>query len=88
VKYVVTADDKLIDGQVERIQNNWYCNSSRSGCSRFRFTGTFKTKKKGINNTTISLDAFQDKATADKFIGKVGDVVTVNTKVYLKMHIN
>jgi trigger factor len=22
VKYVVTADDKLIDGQVERIQNN------------------------------------------------------------------
>jgi hypothetical protein len=24
VKYVVTADDKLIDGQVERIKTIWY----------------------------------------------------------------
>jgi trigger factor len=45
-------------------------------------TGTFTNEEKEINNeTTISLDVFKDKATADKFIGKkVGDVVTVNTK--------
>jgi trigger factor len=45
-------------------------------------TGTFTNEEKKINNeTTISLDVFKDKATADKFIGKkVGDVVTVNTK--------
>jgi trigger factor len=35
-------------------------------------TGTF-TNEEGINNaTTISLDIFKDKATADKFIGKSG----------------
>jgi trigger factor len=34
-------------------------------------TGTFTNEEKGINNaTTISLDIFKDKATADKFIGK------------------
>jgi trigger factor len=33
VKYVVTADAKLIDGQVERIQNNLR-SSSRRGCSQ------------------------------------------------------
>ena len=67
VKYVVTADDKLIDGQVARIQKQF---------------GTVANEEAGINNaTTIALDMFKDKATADKFIGKkVGDVVTVNTK--------
>jgi trigger factor len=49
---------------------------------RIRFDWNFHKRRKEINNeTTISLDVFKDKATADKFIGKkVGDVVTVNTK--------
>jgi hypothetical protein len=32
VKYVVTADDKLIDGQVARIQNNLELQFHRSCC--------------------------------------------------------
>ena len=83
VKYVVTADDKLIDGQVERIQKQFGTAIPQEAVAADSdITGTFTNEEKGINNTTtISLDMFKDKATADKFIGKkVGDVVTVNTK--------
>ena len=83
VKYIVTADDKLIDGQVERIQKQFGKAIPQDAVEAASdITGTFANEEKGINNaTTISLDIFKDKATADKFIGKkVGDVVTVNTK--------
>ncbi|UFH36686.1 trigger factor [Flavobacterium acetivorans] len=83
VKYVVTADDKLIDGQVERIQKQFGTAIPQEVVvAGSDLTGTFTNEENGINNaTTISLDIFKDKATADKFIGKkVGDVVTVNTK--------
>ncbi|WP_016991113.1 trigger factor [Flavobacterium sp. ACAM 123] len=83
VKYMVTADDKLIDGQVERIQKQFGTAVPQEAVvAGADLTGTFTNEEKGINNaTTISLDLFKDKATADKFIGKkVGDVVTVNTK--------
>jgi trigger factor len=83
VKYVVTADDKLIEGQVERIQKQFGKAIPQEVVEAGSdVTGTFTNEEKGINNTTtISLDIFKDKATADKFIGKkVGDVVTVNTK--------
>ncbi|MEM8521959.1 trigger factor [Flavobacterium sp. PL12] len=82
VKYVVTADDKLIDGQVARIQKQFGTAIPQEAVvSDSDITGTFVNEEAGINNaTTISLDLFKDKATADKFIGKkVGDVVTVNT---------
>ena len=83
VKYVVSADDKLIEGQVERIQKQFGKAIPQDVVvAGADLTGTFTNVEKGINNTTtISLDMFKDKATADKFIGKkVGDVVTVNTK--------
>ena len=83
VKYVVTADDKLIDGQVERIQKQFGTAIPQEAVAADSdITGTFTNEEKGINNaTTIALDMFKVKATADKFIGKkVGDVVTVNTK--------
>ncbi|WP_414000124.1 trigger factor [Flavobacterium sp. W1B] len=83
VKYVVTADDKLIDGQVERIQKQFGTAIPQDVVvAGSDLSGTFSNEEAGINNgTTISLDIFKDKATADKFIGKkVGDVVTVNTK--------
>ena len=83
VKYVVTADDKLIDGQVARIQKQFGTAIPQEAVvADSDITGTFANEEAGINNaTTISLDMFKDKATADKFIGKkVGDVVTVNTK--------
>jgi trigger factor len=43
-------------------------------------TGTFlNEEKESTVETTVFCWIFKDKATADKFIGKVGDVVTVNT---------
>ena len=83
VKYVVTADDKLIDGQVERIQKQFGTAIPQEVVAADSdLTGTFANEEKGINNaTTIAADLFKDKATFDLFIGKkVGDVVTVNTK--------
>jgi trigger factor len=83
VKYIVSADDKMIDGQVERIQKQFGTAIPQEVVvAGSDLTGTFTNEEKGINNeTTIALDIFKDKATAKKFIGKkVGDVVTVNTK--------
>lgn len=83
VKYVVTADDKLIEGQVERIQKQFGTAIPQEVVAADSdVTGTFTNEEKGINNaTTIAADLFKDKATWDLFIGKkVGDVVTVNTK--------
>ncbi|HEY6142487.1 MAG TPA: trigger factor, partial [Flavobacterium sp.] len=83
VKYVVTADDKLIDGQVERIQKQFgNAIPQEVVVEGSDVKGIFTNEAEGIGNeTTISLSVFKDKATADKFIGKkVGDVVTVNTK--------
>ena len=83
VKYVVIADDKLINGQVERIQKQFGTAIPQEVVTADSdVTGTFTNEEKGINNaTTIAADLFKDKATCDKFIGKkVGDVVTVNTK--------
>ena len=83
VKYVVSADDKLIEGQVERIQKQFGKAIPQDVVvADADLTGTFINEEKEINNTTtIAFDMFKDKATADKFIGKkVGDVVTVNTK--------
>jgi len=83
VKYIVKADDKLIDEQVQRIRKQFGTPIPQDTVSENSdLTGTFVNEEKGINaNTTISLSTFKDKKTADKFIGKkVGDVVTVNTK--------
>lgn len=83
VKYVVSADDKMIEGQVARIQKQFGKPIPQDVVEAgFDVSGTFTNEEKGINNTTtFSLDIFKDKATADKFIGKkVGDVVTLNTQ--------
>lgn len=83
IKYVVTADDKLIDGQVARIQKQFGTPIPQEAVTADSdITGTFTNEAEKIKNTTtIALSIFRDKATADKFIGKkVGDVVTVNTK--------
>lgn len=83
VKYVVSADAKMIEGQVARIQKQFGKPIPQDVVEAgFDVSGTFTNEEKGINNTTtFSLDIFKDKATADKFIGKkVGDVVTLNTK--------
>lgn len=82
VKYIVTADDKLIDGQVERIQKQFGKAIPQDKVEvDSDLTGTFSNEEKGINNTTTIAVSTFNKAAADKFIGKkVGDVVTVSTK--------
>ncbi len=83
VKYIVKADDKLIDGQVERIQKQFGNPIPQETVAEgVDIKGVFTNEAEGIGNTTtITLSIFKDKATADQFIGKkVGDVVTVNTK--------
>ena len=83
IKYVVSADDKLIEGQVTRIQKQFGTPITQDAVeAESDITGTFSNEAEGINNTTtIALSLFKDKATADKFIGKkVGDVVSLNTK--------
>ena len=83
IKYVVTADDKMIDGQLTRIQKQFGTPVPQEVVAENHdITGTFFNMEKGINNTTtIALDIFKDKATANQFIGKkAGDVVTLNTK--------
>lgn len=81
--YKITADDKMLDDQVKRIQKQYGKLISKDTIEEgFDVTGTFTNEENGINNTvTISLDIFKDKKTAKKFIGKkVGDVVTLKTK--------
>lgn len=83
VKYIVTADDKLIDGQVARIQKQFGKAIPQEVVAAGNdLTGVFSSEANGINNaTSISVDTFNGKANQDLFIGKkVGDVVTVNTK--------
>ena len=83
IKYVISADDKLINEQVVRIQKQFGKPVEQEVVvADSDITGTFVNEEKGINNkTTISLDIFDNKAVAAQFIGKkVGDVVTINTK--------
>ena len=83
IKYVVTADDKMIDEQVVRIQKQFGTPTPQTIVEEsFDISGTFTNEEKGINApSTITASLFKDKKTGAKFIGKkVGDVVTVNTK--------
>ena len=83
IKYVVTADDKMIDEQVVRIQKQFGTPTPQTVVEEsFDISGTFTNEEKGINApSTITTSLFKDKKTGAKFIGKkVGDVVTVNTK--------
>lgn len=83
VKYVITADDKLIDGQVTRIQKQFGTAIPQEVVSEnTEITGKFVNSDANIDApATIELSIFKDKATADLFLGKkAGETVTVNTK--------
>ena len=83
IKYIVSADDKMIDGQITRIQKQFGTPISQDVVAENSdIKGTFSNQENAIDNQiTITLDIFKDKENAKKFIGKkVGDVVTVNTK--------
>lgn len=83
VKYVVVADDKLIDEQVTRIQKQFGTEVPQEVVEEgFEVSGVFTNEEKQINAPAkLALSIFKDKKTAKKFVGKkVGEVVTVNTK--------
>lgn len=83
IKFEITADDKMIDEQIERIQKQYGKMIPQDKVAEdHTILGTFSNEEKGINNsTTITLDIFNDKKVAKKFIGKkVGDVVSLDTK--------
>jgi trigger factor len=83
IKYVVTADDKLIDEQVVRIQKQFGTPIPQTVIEESsEITGTFTNAEHGINAPyTFNISIFKDKKTGAKFVGKkAGDVVTVNTK--------
>jgi trigger factor len=61
VKYVVTADDKLIDGQVARIQNNLELQFQEVVAADSDVTGTFINEEKVNNATTIAADLLKIK---------------------------
>ncbi|MEZ4839382.1 trigger factor [Flavobacterium sp.] len=81
--FKIIADDKMLNDQVERIQKQYGKLISKDTVEEGDdLNVTFENEANGINNTTsISLDAFKDKKTAKKFVGKkVGDVVEISTK--------
>ena len=83
VKYIVTADDKMIDGQITRIQKQFGTAVPQEiVIENTELTGKFVNQDADIDTpATIELSIFKEKATADLFLGKkVGDTITVNTK--------
>jgi trigger factor len=81
--FKIIADDKMLNDQVERIQKQYGKLISKDTVEEGDdLNVTFTNEANGINNTaSISLDVFNDKKTAKKFIGKkVGDVVEIGTK--------
>jgi trigger factor len=83
VKYTIVADDKMLNDQVARIQKQYGKLIAKDVVEEGNdVSGVFANEEKAINNrTTLSLDVFADKKTANNFIGKkVGDVVTLQTK--------
>lgn len=83
VRYNITADDKMIDEQIVRIQKQFGKLVSKEKSEEGDdIRGVFTNEEKGINaEATITSDIFKTKTTGKKFLGKkVGDVVTVSTK--------
>lgn len=81
--YTILADNKMIDEQVKRIQQQYGKLVSQDVIEKdSEIRGTFKNEDQGIENTVaITLDKFKGKATEKKFIGaKVGDVIELKTK--------
>uniref|UniRef100_UPI0037BFD45B trigger factor n=1 Tax=Flavobacterium sp. TaxID=239 RepID=UPI0037BFD45B len=74
---------KMLNDQVARIKKQYGKLIAKDTVEEGNdVSGIFANEEKAINNrTTLSLDIFADKKTANNFIGKkVGDVVTLQTK--------
>ena len=83
VKYVIVADETMINGQIARIQKQYGKIISQHVVAEGNdVSGTFSNQEAGINNrTTVDLEHFKDAELAKTFIGKkVGEALTFNTK--------
>lgn len=83
VHYKIIADEKMLNDQVARIQKQYGKLIAKDTVAEGDdVSGFFTNEEKAINNrTTLSLDVFADKKTANSFLGKkVGDVMTLKTK--------
>jgi len=81
--YNITADTKMIDEQIERIQKQYGKIIPQTKVEKdSEITGTYTNEEEGIDNkVTLTLDKFKGKATEKQFVGaKVGDVLTLKTK--------
>jgi trigger factor len=83
VRYIVKADDELIDGQIARIQKQFGTRTAVESINAdSEISGTFVNETEGIKNTTtFQLSTFKNQAVQKLFIGKkVGDVISIQTE--------
>jgi len=82
-QYVISADDALIDKEVENLQSRYGKMSAVDVIKdKTNVTGTFVNEEQQIENKfTINLSDLKGKANLKKFVGnKVGDVIELKTK--------
>ncbi|TRZ44429.1 trigger factor [Robertkochia solimangrovi] len=81
--YHITADDKMIDEQVDRIAKQYGKLISQEEVTEdSEITGTFKNEERELENrVTLTLDKIKGKRNNGKFLGsKVGDTLELKTK--------
>ena len=82
-QYIISADDALIDKEVENLQSRYGKMSAVDVIKdKTNVTGTFVNEEQQIENkSTINLSDLKGKANLKKFVGnKVGDVIELKTK--------
>jgi trigger factor len=82
-QYIISADDALIDKEVENLQSRYGKMSAVDVIKdKTNVTGTFVNEQQQIENkSTINLSDLKGKANLKKFVGnKVGDVIELKTK--------
>tara|TARA_R110000787_G_scaffold91628_3_gene193019 strand:+ start:10941 stop:12263 length:1323 start_codon:yes stop_codon:yes gene_type:complete len=82
-QYTITADDALIDKEVENLRSRYGKISATDVIAEStNVTGTFVNEEKEIENkSTINLSDLKGKSNLKKFVGnKVGDVLELKTK--------
>ncbi|MDX1363169.1 MAG: trigger factor [Arenibacter latericius] len=85
--YKITADEKMINEQVERLQKQYGKLISKSEVSeKDEVNGTFANEAEEIDNkTVIEIENIKNKKALESLLGKkVGDVVTLSTKDLFK----
>ena len=81
--YKIVADDKMIDGQIENIREQYGKLVSQEKIDEnSNVTGTFRNEERGIDKkSTFKMDKINGKSNAKKLVGlKAGDSVELKSK--------